>query len=120
MSSKRMPSFVFLNSKVPAMVSWFFRVGAVTIGPFIFVREGCESDRLLNHEQIHIRQQYEMLFIGQWLLYGLFWLFGLLRYGDPNKAYRENPFEREAYANDDDLGYLDNRKAWSWTKHLRS
>lgn len=46
-------------------------------------------------------------------------IWGLLRYRSHRLAYRENPFEREAYANQSDLGYLDKRSLWSWTGYVR-
>ena len=70
------------------------------------------------HETIHYHQQIEMLFLGQWLLYGIFWLVGMVRYRDGKKAYRENPFEREAYDNEKKYTYLEKRPLWNWRNYL--
>lgn len=108
---------VVKHSRLPKLISWFFPVWAFAFGPFIFIRdEG--NDRLVNHETIHVVQQYEMLFVFQWVLYLFFYIFGLIRYRDVKKAYRENPFEKEAFENDANLSYLVNRPFWAWTKYV--
>ena len=56
--------------------------------------------------------------MGQWLLYGLFWLWGLAKYKDGKKAYRDSPFEREAYGNDENEKYLGGRPRFAWFKHI--
>jgi hypothetical protein len=88
---------------------------------FIILREkefeNCE--RLIHHEKIHFWQQVEMLFIFHWLLYLAFYLFNLIRYQSHQKAYRLNPFEKEAYQNDGDFSYLHHRKPYAWVKYIR-
>jgi len=34
------------------------------------------------------------------------------------KGYRNISFEKEAYANEKDLNYLKNRRAYAWRKYL--
>ncbi len=114
-------AIVVENSRVPKLVSWFFPVAGFTFGPFIFIDKSIQRgtrqfDTLLNHEKIHVVQQYELLFIGHWFLYLLFTLVGLIKYRSVHKAYRENVFELEAYNNQDDLLYLHRRKLYSWFK----
>lgn len=88
----------------------------ITIWPFIFIRTGKPlTPDLINHERIHGRQQIEMLIIPFFLWYGLEWLYRILT---TKNAYRNISFEREAYANDDDPLYLDNRRPWGWIKYL--
>ena len=113
-----MPSFVVKDSKVPTFFSWFFTIAAITLGPFIFIRKGYYSAKLLNHERIHVAQQYEMLFVGNWLLYGLFWLIGYIKTRDTHLAYINNPFEKEAYGNASNDKYLKKRRFWSWTRYV--
>lgn len=108
------------NSKVPVWLSYLAPIDiyAFSFGPFIWCR-GTFSTRLRNHETIHWRQQLECLFVFQWLLYGLMWLWMLMEYrGNMRAAYRNNPFEREAYANDVDPNYLESRKLFSWVKYM--
>jgi hypothetical protein len=105
------------NSKIPAWLSKLapINIWAISFGFWVWCR-GELSDTTKRHETIHYQQQLELLFVGQWILYGLFHLIGLVRYRDGAKAYRENPFEREAYANEDHPYYLLNRKRYCWWK----
>jgi hypothetical protein len=74
--------------------------------------------RLIRHEKIHFRQQLELLFIFHWLLYGFFYLISRL-YGQRHYiAYRYNPFELEAYGNDLNPSYLQQRKAFAWCGYI--
>jgi hypothetical protein len=106
------------NSKVPVWLSNIapINIGAISFGLWVWCR-GAATERLRLHETIHYRQQVELLFVGQWILYGLFWLFGFFRYKfDGAKAYRENLFEREAYSNEGDPFYLKRRKFFAWAR----
>ena len=105
------------NSKVPVWLSKLapINIWAISFGFWVWCR-GELSESTRQHETIHYQQQLELLFVGQWILYGLFHLIGLVRYKDGAQAYRENPFEREAYANEDHSYYLFNRKRYCWWK----
>jgi glycosyltransferase involved in cell wall biosynthesis len=94
--------------------------GAITIAWFIFPRAGKTSlsERLLNHERIHIAQQVEMGFLLQWLWYGAEYLIRLARYRNHDKAYRNTSFEHEAYDNEKNFEYLKARRRWAWVKYL--
>ena len=61
----------------------------------------------INHEKIHFQQSIELGVIGFYLIY-LYWH---LRYG-----YKGNPFEVEAFDNEDDLQYIDKRKRYNYFK----
>ena len=93
---------------------------AVTIYPFIFVKhEKCKSDFvLINHEKIHIKQQKELFWLLFFIWYFVEYLVKLLWYRNTYTAYRSISFEREAYANEYDLDYLQNRKRFAFIKHL--
>ena len=108
---------IIKNSIVPKLASVFIDVYAITLWPFIFVRD--EGNPItLNHENIHLKQQKELLLVGFYVLYTIFWLIGMVKYKNSHKAYVEIPFEREAYANQGDWVYILNRKRHSWTKYL--
>ena len=111
---------IFLeNSRVPIWLSKIVPIDiwALSIGLWVWCR-GELSESVKRHETIHYRQQLELLFVGQWFLYGLFYLLGLVYYKDSNEAYYLNPFEREAYEHEEDENYLDVRKAYAW-RHYR-
>ena len=72
-----------------------------------------------NHEMIHYRQGLELLFVGFWILYFIFWIVGLVRYRNGSEAYRMIPFEKEAYSNQGNLDYLHDRKLYSWVKYVK-
>lgn len=89
---------------------------AITIWPFIFTR--IDLDEIsLNHENIHGKQQLEMLILFFYIWYGIEYLIRFLFYHKYN-PYRMISFEVEAYKNQDDLNYLKNRKLYSWFKYL--
>lgn len=115
---------------------------ATTIWPFVFVRESEEKkyDSVAdNHENIHGRQQREMLAVGAlmgdalmiltgslwWLLLlpAFFWWY-LIEYAlrsmfGTGNAYRNISFEREAYANEKDFDYNRKRIPFSWLRYMK-
>ena len=81
----------------------------------MFVRHGTELTREdVNHEEIHTAQYKETLYIGFLLLYILMFLYQLIKFRNWSKAYRNIPFEREAYKYQNDLDYLKDRKCYNW------
>jgi len=109
------------NSKLPVLLSYIapITIWAISVGLWVFCR-GTMNKTTRRHETIHFQQQLELLFVGQWLLYGLFWLVGLVRYRSGAKAYQENPFEREAYSNQTKYSYLKKRKRYAWIQYISS
>ena len=109
---------VIEDSWVPGFLSKFANANfiATSFAIFIFFR-GKIIEETWRHEMIHYRQQKELFFVGQWILYAYYYLVGLYRYRDRYKAYRENPFEKEAYANDTDPTYLIKRKKHAWKNY---
>ena len=107
------------NSSVPAFLSKFapIDIWAISFGFWVWCR-GEMIERTRRHETIHYKQQIELLFVLHWVLYAGFWLFGLVKYRDGAKAYRETPFEREAYKHDSDVDYISNRKPFAWVKEI--
>jgi len=78
---------------------------------------GIPQDVLL-HEQIHHKQQLELLLLFFYVWYLLEWLYKWYVYRDARKAYREISFEKEAYAHDKDPEYLHKRDLWGFWKYL--
>ena len=101
---------------------WFPPKGfcAITLVWVIVAREGSRiTKKVVNHESIHARQQQEMFIVFFLLWYGLEFLIRLLQYRNWNDAYMNVSFEREAYANEDNMNYLNERYNFSWTDYLR-
>ena len=91
----------------------------ITLCPFgIYVQEKyLTRQRTINHEKIHWQQQLEMLIIFFYLWYFIEWFIRIFVNG--RKAYISLSFEREAYAMDDDLTYLERRKPYAWLKYMK-
>ena len=90
--------------------------------PFVFLKKaGYKENRIfLNHEKIHLRQQLELLIIPFFIWYSLEFLLRWYHYKDKNLAYRNLSFEREAYANESNLEYLETRKYFSFLNYLHT
>ena len=78
--------------------------------PFIFIPSSTIiDDELINHEKIHLRQQLELGIIPFYIWY----LIALKRVG-----YMNISFEKEAYANENNLTYLKNRHIFAFRKYI--
>ena len=85
----------------------------ITLAPLgIYIKEGYFTDRIINHEKIHWRQQMEMFIIPFYLWYFIEWLIRIPING--KQAYMKMWFEIEAHDNDDDMDYLTTRKPFAW------
>jgi len=93
----------------------------LSVWPFIILREtDLKQDAvLLNHERIHLRQQFELLILPFYLWYGIECCVGMFKYGDSYQAYRNISFEKEAYAHEMDLAYLKKRRPFSFLRFLK-
>jgi len=109
-----MRPIIVRNSRVPKLFSWFFPVAAITLWPFIFIIDGWDNERLVNHETIHIKQYNELLVLGFVLLYIYDWMVGLVKYKSFYVAYHFIRFEQEARKFEDDPTYLTKRTPYAW------
>eukprot|EP00055_Hartaetosiga_balthica_P017253 m.114497 g.114497 ORF g.114497 m.114497 type:complete len:172 (+) comp9279_c2_seq19:4566-5081(+) len=73
----------------------------------------------LNHERIHLCQQFELGIVLFYLLYVLENMFRIWQCGF-EEAYENISFEREAFDNEDNLDYLESREAFSFLKYVFS
>ena len=114
---RRGPPWFIENSRVPRWLSGLapIRIGAVSLCGFVFSR-GKMSERVRRHEAIHWVQQRELLLLGFFLIYPISWLYHLIRLRDGAAAYRAIPFEVEAYAHEDEPGYLERRPRYAWAR----
>lgn len=108
---------------------------AINLFGVLFIREENRykeiGEIIYNHENIHtsqmldfVRGNEKLLIIGGLLFYMVYlveWLIKLIITGftlGRVKAYKSISFEQEAYNNQYDLFYLENRKSFSWTKYI--
>lgn len=96
------------------------KISGITLFPFIFIekKELRWNKVLINHEKIHLRQQLEMLIIPFYIWYITEYFLKYLKYRNPQLAYRNISFEREAYENDSNLNFLKTRKLWNFLKFI--
>lgn len=111
--------FIIINRN---FFKWFTAnwVCGIALFPFIIVKnkQTRENKILVHHEQIHIRQQIELLILPFFIWYGLEYLYRLIQYKNKIKAYQNISFEREAFSNELNFKYLSKRKTWSFIKYL--
>ena len=90
-------------------------VSAITLWPFIVCKYKKDTTDaiLINHERIHLRQQLELLVIPFYVIYLVEYLYLLVKLKNHQAAYLAIRFEKEAYQNEANLNYLDQRKSWS-------
>ena len=90
---------------------------AINLFGILFVRGNARiSERTIRHEAIHTAQMKEMLYIFFYLWYVAEWIFRLFMKGN---AYRNISFEREAYANEEHVIYLEDRERFAWIKYIK-
>lgn len=87
----------------------------------LFIRKTAKeriNNIVLNHEKIHTAQMKELGYIFFYIIYFLEWLIRLIiSLFTHENAYKNIFFEREAYYNQFNLKYLDNRKKYNqWRK----
>ncbi len=85
---------------------------------FLRSRDLIGNRRLVNHEKIHLQQQIELLVLPFYLLYVLEFMIRLMQYKKWSIAYRHISFEREAYDNESDNGYLKSRPYWNFLSYF--
>jgi hypothetical protein len=93
---------------------------SITVYPFVFIKfkESKIDLVLVNHEKIHLRQQLELLIIPFFIWYGIEFLIRFSQFKNWKIAYKNISFEREAYENEKDLGYLNRRSFLSLFKYF--
>lgn len=93
---------------------WMWKGYCLNLFGILCARDTSWIDRnVINHELIHNAQMRELLWLPFYIIYVLEWLIRLIQYRDPHKAYLNISFEREAYRNGHDLGYLKHRRRFA-------
>ena len=96
----------------------------ITLYPYVFLKKRIkkygeiEQKYIRNHESIHFEQQKDYIvkynvFIGLLVFYSLY-IFWWAKYG-----YRKIPFELEAYTNEYNFNYIDERKPLDHLKYKK-
>ncbi|MFT5723774.1 MAG: hypothetical protein ACI9JN_000891 [Bacteroidia bacterium] len=100
--------------EAPLIFKYFFKsnVRAFAFWPFIVVKDlSFKADKILvNHENIHLKQQLELLIVPFYVIYFIEFLIWYVLLRDFDKAYRRISFEQEAFENDTNSSYLKQRK----------
>lgn len=109
-----MKALIINNRIIPFGKSYI----AINLFGVIFAKERL-NDTFLRHELIHTAQQKELLFVGFYLVYIVEWIIRLLICRSQHRAYRSISFEREAYSNQGNAGYLKTRKHYAWIRYIR-
>lgn len=99
---------IIYNNIIP-----FKGFSAVNLFGFIFARKAMNSISI-NHEAIHTAQMKELLYVFFYIWYFIEWLVLLVKFMDTMKAYRNIRFEKEAYDNERNLNYLNERKSYNY------
>lgn len=112
------PKFVE-NSSIPALLSKVgpVEISAISLGMFVFSRDKI-SAVTRQHETIHYVQWRELGFVLFPPLYGWFYLRNRASGIPAFLAYREIPFEREAYEMQSATDYLQKRPFWAWLNYV--
>lgn len=90
---------------------------AINLFGVLFTKGYC-SPTTINHERIHTAQMKELAYVFFYVWYVAEWMVKLVRYGDSFKAYRNISFEREAYENEGNTAYLNERRHFAFIKNL--
>lgn len=89
---------------------------AINLFGILFVRKDAVlSDVDINHEKIHTEQMKELLFVFFYLWYVIEWFIRLFKEGN---SYMNISFENEAYFNQDNLDYINERKRFSFLDYM--
>ncbi len=110
----------FVCSKTLVAIFSLGNADGVVVYPFIFLKSEKlkKSKTFINHEKIHFSQIKEMLVLPFYIVYFIELLLKTIKYGDFTTGYRAISFEREAYANEHNLNYLQERTRYSFLKYL--
>jgi hypothetical protein len=93
----------------------FGKITGISLCPFGIYMDHPADAVTLNHEKIHWHQQTEMLILPFYIWYLAEFLIRRI-FQSKKEAYISISFEKEAYAHQDDPGYLKTRKPYSWIK----
>ena len=83
---------------------------AINLFGVLFARKGVKiSKKIINHELIHTAQMKELYYV----LFYIIYIYYYAMYG-----YKDNPLEREAYLNQSNDNYLNERIKFSYKNYF--
>lgn len=94
---------------------------AMTLFGWMVIREEYKDEITkvdVNHEEIHNCQGQELIWGFFYVWYFIEWFIKLFKYG--KNAHRETCFEREAYAHEHDMDYVQKRAEYAWLDYVFS
>lgn len=115
---------------------WLGKYAGITIIPYVFIYLGNKTENqievLKNHEMIHAAQVQEEIDKKGTIFGWIFWYFKYIKYWasgllsgffskkgkSSHQAYMDIPYEKEAYANEKDLKYLEKRTTFAWKNYI--
>jgi len=112
-----MKPIIIRSKRITKILSVYIDICAITLYPFIVLNSECEHPVIINHEKIHLAQQKELWLVPFYVLYVWYWIKGKIQGMTSHEAYMSIPFEKEAYANEKDFKYLENRKKLAWKNY---
>lgn len=105
---------------LPGYLRWMIhpKYAAAAIWPLVIIREPKYAlPHIIRHEQIHLKQQIELLVLPFYLIYTAEYVVARIKGKTHAEAYMGISFEKEAYAFEKEAGYLSTRKLWAqWSK----
>ena len=116
--------FIVTSNKIVRKLGKLISLGdkamAITVYPFIFVRNDTKGNaNLIRHEVIHIRQQLELLIIGALLLSLIEYLYArYVKKLNAQQAYYYTALEQEAHINAKNKNYLLQRMPYEMFKYI--
>lgn len=101
-----------IEVEVRKLTQWWVTrdTSGITLRGVIYLRNLAKADdeEYLRHEAIHILQQKELGYLRFLIKYVWLWIF---------KGEKNIHFEREAYKNENNIGYLSKRQKNEWKKY---
>ncbi len=105
---------IIYNKIIPFRKNFY----AINLFGILFAKGACDAVTI-NHEKIHTAQIKELGYVFFYLIYILEWFIRIIQYRGYTKGYYNISFEREAYANQYNLTYLQSRKLFSFKHYYK-
>lgn len=105
---------IIYNKIIPFGRSFY----ALNLFGVLFAKGPCDAVTI-NHEKIHTAQIKELGYVFFYIVYLIEWAIRIVQYRGYVNGYMNISFEREAYANESNLNYLQSRKLFSFKHYYK-